>query len=287
MIPGPHTEDKFEAAIEADLLAAGWSKGTPQNYRPEFGLDTAELFTFIGATQIEQWNKLLGYYGNDPDTAQRKFAQRVAAETDQRGTLDVLRHGVTDHGVKFKLAYFAPASEITPELVDLYRANRLTVTRQLRYSASSSDELDLALFVNGLPTATAELKNGYTGQTVEDAKKQYRADRDPRELIFARRALAHFAVDTDLVYLTTRLAGARTRFLPFNVGSNGPGVSGGAGNPPATAVGEYRTSYLWRQVWARDNWLDLLRRFLHVDDPATRTTRAAKPPGRCRGISAR
>lgn len=101
---------------------------------------------------------------------------------------------------------------------------------------------------------------------VEDAKRQYRADRDPKELIFARRTLVHFAVDPHLVFLTTRLAGKRTRFLPFNVGSHGPGVSGGAGNPPAPADG-YQTSYLWRQVWQWDNFLELLQRFVHVEVP--------------------
>ena len=130
-----HVEEKFEAAIEADLLAAGWHKSLSANYSPDLGVDTAELFTFIGATQAKAWERLLGYHGGDPNTAQRKFAQRLAAELDARGPLDVLRHGVTDHGVKFRLAYFARASTITAELVALHEANRLTVTRQLRYSA--------------------------------------------------------------------------------------------------------------------------------------------------------
>nr|WP_272955946.1 DEAD/DEAH box helicase family protein [Actinopolymorpha rutila] len=146
-----------------------------------------------------------------------------------------------------------------------YEKNRLTVTRQLAYSEKApGNELDLTLFVNGIPVATAELKNNYTGQTVEDAKKQYRRDRDPNELIFARRTLVHFAVDQELVFLTTRLAGAETMFLPFNTGSAGPGNTGGAGNPPALP-GRYRTSYLWDEVWQPDAWVDLLRRFLHLE----------------------
>jgi len=114
------------------------------------------------------------------------------------------------------------------------------------------------LFVNGIPVATAELKNPLTGQTVEQAKEQYRHDRDPREPLFARRTLVHFAVDPELVFVTTRLDGTTTRFLPFNTGSDGPGVDGGAGNPPARPGG-YRTSYLWEQVWHPEAWLDVIR----------------------------
>ncbi|BCJ37169.1 hypothetical protein Athai_46720 [Actinocatenispora thailandica] len=135
--------------------------------------------------------------------------------------------------------------------------------RHLHYSATETGKsLDLALFVNGIPVAIAELKNALTRQTVEHAKRQYCTDRDPRELLFARRALVHFAMDQDYVFLTTKLAGEKTRFLPFNIGSNGPDVDGGAGNPGATDG--YRTSYLWEQVWQRDTWLDLLCRYVNV-----------------------
>ena len=179
-----HDEASFESAIEADLLSAGWQKGAASHYNAALGLDTAELMAFFGATQAKEIDKLKGFYGGI-EKAQRKVAERIAAEIDARGTLDVLRRGVKDHGTLLRLAYFAPAHAITPELQQLYAANRLTVTRQLRYSATTTDELDLALFVNGVPVATAELKNQLTGQTVEHAKSQYRPDRDPRELLFA------------------------------------------------------------------------------------------------------
>lgn len=260
-----HVEEQFEAAIEASMLAAGWHRGSPKDYRPDLGLDLAQLFAFIGATQPTAWSRVLGYYGGDEAAGQEKFARRLAAELDARGPLDVLRHGLKDHGVQISLAFFAPASTLSPELVELHAANRLSVTRQLQYSATTHDELDLALFVNGVPTATAELKNPLTGQNVEHAKRQYREDRSPKELLFARRALVHFAVDPDLVFLTTRLAGKGTRFLPFNLGTGGPGREGGAGNPPSSTG--YRTAYLWERVWAPAAWLDLLRRFLHVEDP--------------------
>ncbi|MDP9792959.1 type I restriction enzyme R subunit [Catenuloplanes nepalensis] len=261
-----YMEKVFEAAIATELgNALGWDKGLSNGYRPDLGLDTGELFTFIGATQKRAFDKLITAYGDLP-TAQREFAARVASEIDKRGALDVLRNGVRDRGATIQLCYFRPGHTLAASALDDYNANRLTVVRQLRYSAKTQDELDLTLFVNGIPIATAELKNPLTGQDVESAKKQYRTDRDPKELIFARRTLVHFAVDPHLVFVTTRLAGAETRFLPFNVGTHGPGRSGGAGNPPADD-GDYQTSYLWRQVWQRDNFLDLLHRFVHVAVP--------------------
>lgn len=261
---GARRETAFEAAIDAALLGAGWLRGAASHYDRRLGLDTAELFAFIGATQPDEWTRLLAYHGNQPDEAQRHFAQYLAKQIDERGPLDVLRRGVTDRGVRIRLAYFRPAHTITDDALKLYRANRLTVTRQLAYSEQSGKEVDLALFVNGIPLATAELKNPLTGQTVEDAKEQYRKTREPKELLFARRTLVHFAVDPDVVFVATKLARGDTRFLPFNTGSAGPGVSGGAGNPPAGPSG-YRSSYLWKQIWHPDTWMDLVRRFLHYD----------------------
>ncbi len=240
-----------------------------QDFRPDLGLDTMDLFAFIGATQIKQWNRLITLYGGDADAAQRLFAGRLAKQLDQRGTVDVLRHGVVDHGVIIALAYFRPAHGLTPALLDRYNANRLVVTRQLRYSETSNETVDLGLFVNGLPVATAELKNPLTGQNVEHAKAQYRRDRDPRNTLLARRAVVHFAVDTEQLAMTTRLSGGTTRFLPFNKGRDL-----GAGNP--TNPNGHRTSYLWEKVWQRDAWLDLLARFVHVEKPRARTPKSIK-----------
>ena len=146
------------------------------------------------------------------------------------------------------------------DLMERYAANRLTVVRQLPYAATETKTLDLALFVNGIPVATAELKNRLTSQTVEHAKAQYRTDRDPKNATL-RRAVVHFAVDSEQVAMTTRLAGTSTRFLPFNRGHNL-----GKGNPPNPDG--HRTAYLWEQVWQRDAWMDLLARFVHVDKPS-------------------
>jgi type I restriction enzyme R subunit len=254
-------ERGFEEAIEASLLeAGGYLKSSPSNFDPVVGVDTAELFAFIAATQAREWESLLGRYGNDADSAQRGFARRLASEIDSRGTVDVLRHGVVDLGVTIRLAFFKPAHNLTPELLRLYEANRVTVTRQLPYEAGANKTLDVVLLVNGIPTATAELKNPLTGQNIEHAKKQYREDRDPRSVTLSRRALVHFAVDPESVAMTTKLAGKATAFLPFNLGDNGR-----AGNPPNPHG--HRTSYLWERVWARDAWMDLLARFIHIDRP--------------------
>ncbi|MDG4789213.1 type I restriction endonuclease [Micromonospora sp. WMMD1102] len=277
------TEGAFEREIVESLLASGWQRGDQQSYRPEFGLDTGHLFEFIGATQHEEWKTLVGYAGGDQPLAQHQFTRFLARELDERGALDVLRNGVRDRGVRIRLAYFRPAHTIAEGALDDYRRNRLSVTRQLHFSAGAPQQsVDLALFVNGIPVATAELKSfaSQRPQTVEDAKEQYRSDRDPKDTFFARRTLVHFAVDEDLVFLTTRLRGRKTAFLPFNQGTAGPGNSGGAGNPPVPGLGgpAYRTSYLWEQVWQPDAWLDLLKRFLHVEDP-----KAARSRGRGAG----
>ncbi|MDQ6949645.1 MAG: type I restriction endonuclease, partial [Actinomycetota bacterium] len=254
-------ERLFEDAIEASLLGTGgYAKSMPSHFDRTLGLDTAEIFAFIGATQIVAWESLLGRYGNDPDAAQRGFAKRLASELDGRGTVDVLRHGVVDLGVTIRLAFFKPAHGLTPELLALYAANRVTLTRQLPFEATSTKTIDLALLVNGIPTATAELKNPLTNQTVDEAIVQYRTDRDPTNVTLSRRALVHFAVDPDRVSMTTKLAGQQTVFLPFNLGHGG-----GAGNPPNP--NGHRTSYLWERVWARDAWMDLLGRFIHVVRP--------------------
>lgn len=274
-----HDERAFGDAIVAAMLERGWQAGERSNYRADLGLDTAELFTFIGATQAEEWEELVGYYGGDQNAAQRGFARRLDQALATDGLLDVLRKGVKDHGVRIRLAYFKPSLVASDDVLDKYRANRLTVVRELEYATKQADQghrLDLTLFVNGIPVATAELKNPLTGQGVEQAKEQYRSDRDPTELIFTRRVVANFAVDPDLVFVATQLRGAKTRFLPFNTGSNGPGMPGGAGNPPPSTPGTYATSYLWEQVWAPDNWLDLLERFVHLHEEKSRGGRTRK-----------
>jgi type I restriction enzyme R subunit len=255
------SERKFEGAIEAWLLEhGGYGKGDPRTFDRVLGLDPGEVLAFIGATQPDAWRELVGRHGGE-NAARSNFLKRLAGEVDARGTVDVLRHGVKDLGVETRLAYFEPAHGLTPELVERYELNRLLLVRQLAYASDETKTLDLALLLNGIPVATAELKNPLTGQSVEHAIAQYRRNRDPQNVTLARRALVHFAVDPELVAMTTKLAGEATQFLPFNRGSE----EGGAGNP--FNPGGHRTAYLWEQVWDREAWLDLLARFVHVVRP--------------------
>jgi len=183
-----------------------------------------------------------------------------ALDSEHEGCLKVLRHGFKCFGKTFRAAYFAPASGLNPETQRLYAANRLTLTRQLHYSPKHNSTLDLVLSLNGLPIASAELKNPMTGQTWHNAVAQYQDDRDPNDLVFRfkKRTLVHFAVDPDEVHMTTRLAGKSTQFLPLNLGD---GM--GAGNPENPAG--YKTGYLWEQVWQRDSLLDILARLIHLE----------------------
>ena len=267
-------ESAFEASIVEYLAGHGWVQGDPSEYSRPLGLAHAELVRFVEATQPKEWAKLSALHG--PRVVE-KFGKRVAQEVTARGTVDVLRRGVKDLGVTIKLAFFAPAHDLTPELRELFEANRLTVSRQVHHSESNPlDSVDLMLFINGLPVATAELKTQTAGQSLADAKRQYRHDRNPKDLVFAHRCVVHFAVDQEAVAMTTRLAGEDTRFLPFNQGSNGPGRDGGKGNPtnPAGA----RTAYLWEQIWSREVWLDLFGSFIHVEvDKKTKTSRTVFP----------
>ncbi|MDQ0765252.1 type I restriction endonuclease subunit R [Streptomyces canus] len=281
------TEEAFENAVEDGLRAHGWEPGLSNTYNHELGIDTGELSTFLGASQNDAWLRLQAEYGEGETASIQRFAKRVAQQIDARGVLDVLRRGVNDRNVKIRLAYFRPAHTLAVDALAEYDANRLTYVRQFHYSAKTpAKSVDVALFVNGIPTASVELKNHLTQrpQSVEDAMRQYRTDRDPKELFFAKRALVHFAVDPTLAFLTTRLGGKKTRFLPFNTGSGGPGVTGGAGNPPLTDDandGTYPVSYLWEDVWDRHNWLELLERYLHVEDEQAKAGKSpAYRPGR-------
>ena len=154
-----HKEIAFEDAIEASLLSpgGGWVAGDPHDYDAALGLDLKQLFAFVEESQPKEWAKLVAVAGGDEAHTRQRLAKRVAAQIDERGAVDVLRRGVRELGVEIKLAYLKPAHGLTPELLEFYAKNRLTVTRQLRYSSKTDDELDLGMFVNGIPVATAEL----------------------------------------------------------------------------------------------------------------------------------
>lgn len=251
------TENAFETAIVASLTEqGGYEQGHAQDYSSELGIFKAEVLSFLHATQPKAWERIAAIHGDD---AQSRVLQRLFKEMDLRGSLDVLRNGFTDYGVKFRMAYFKPETGMNPETIALYNQNRLKVYRQVYYSRKNKNSVDLLLAVNGLPVATMELKNQFTGQTTKNARRQYATTRDNRELLFVfkKRALVHFAVDPDEVYMTTKLDGKKTYWLPFNRGYNN-----GKGNPPNQDG--YKTSYLWEEILAKDSWLEILQRFIHL-----------------------
>jgi type I restriction enzyme, R subunit len=279
MSPGTHAEQVFEDRVEYELLRGSWEKAAG-TYNAELGIDTGALWKFIGKTQFEPWRKLLELYGGDQDTVMRQFALRIASEIDSRGVLDVLRQGVKDRGVQMDLAYFRPGAALAPRALEEYNANVLGVARQFHFShGDPSQSVDFALFVNGLPVATIELEDPNAGQDAGYAIAQYR-QRDSNDLFFARRTLVHFAVDPDRAFITTRLKGKDTQFLPFNVGSAGPGRPGGAGNHRGVQDDEYLVSYLWRDIWQRDNWLEILQWFMPSMPRTRRPGRSTRTPRR-------
>ena len=266
-MPGKHSEAIFETAIVADLVARrGWTDGSPEDFDRQLALVPKDLFAFVEETQPELWAELRRQHRDGLESA---LLDTVVKTLESRGTLDCLRHGVKFYGKRVDLACFKPAHGLNPELEANYARNRLVVTRQVKFIAGREDAIDLVLFLNGLPVATVELKNPFTGQRTLNAIRQYMRDRDPRQPIFAfkSRAIVHFAVDPDAVSMTTRLASGATTFLPFNQGSGGAGNAGGAGNP-ANAEG-CRSAYLWEQVWQRDSFLDILARFAHLASDET------------------
>ncbi|MET3980665.1 type I restriction enzyme R subunit [Mucilaginibacter sp. UYP25] len=257
MATGIHTEQTFEAAIADSLTTnGGYVSGNSNDFDVNLGLFPTYITGFLKESQNKEWLKIEAIHKTD---VEKKVIQRLVKELDLRGTLDVVRNGFTDYGVKFKMGYFKPESSLNPSADLLYQTNHLSVTRQLFYERIGNNSIDMVLSLNGLPIATVELKNQFTGQNINHAKKQYVYDREPTEPIFQfkKRSLVHFAVDTDECYMTTKLDGKHTRYLPFNLGDNN-----GAGNPQNKHG--YRTSYLWEYVWAKDSFLDIIGKFLHL-----------------------
>ena len=259
-----HTEIHFEQEICEHLVAHGWLYSTNDtDYDRDLALYPPDLFAWLQATQPKEWAKLAALH---PGAGPEPLLRRLAETLDKQGTLAVLRHGFKHLTARFDLCQFQPAQRMNPDTLARYAQVRVRVMRQVHYSLSNSNCLDLVLFVNGLPVATLELKTDFT-QTVQVAIRQYREDRPPKDpvtrreeplLAFKRRALVHFAVSTDEVWMTTRLAGQDTRFRPFNQGHDG-----GQGNPPNPDG--YRTAYLWERILDRDTWLDILGRFIHLE----------------------
>lgn len=255
-MPTNTKEIGFEEFIESYLIDKnGYVKRAASNYDKGLCLDKEIAFKFINETQEKEWEKLVELHGEE---ATEKFLNRLDEEIGARGVLDVLRKGINDHGIKFDLAYTKPVNSLNKESIREYNSNIFTVIRQLKYSENNENSIDMVLSLNGLPIFTIELKNQLTGQSVQNGIMQYKTNRDPREkLLSFKRCLTHFTVDTEVVFMATRLEGLRTRFLPFN-----KGAGNSSGNP--TVTGKYKTHYFWEDIMEKDSALELIGRFINI-----------------------
>ena len=253
-------EKRFEADIEQYLLTeGGYEKATMDGYDKKRAINMSVLVEFIEKTQPKVWAKYQSLYGAESEKQLYKIFQKNVADF---GLVHVLRKGIKDKGLEIRFVYFAPTSDLNDDLVEKYRSNIITETRQFFYSEEVKNSIDMVLSVNGIPVVALELKNQLTNQSVLNAKHQWKFDRDPKELLFNfnTRILLYFCVDLYEAWMTTRLQGENTYFLPFNQGSNGAGNIGDGGNP-ANPEG-YATSYLWERVLQRDMLLALLQRYI-------------------------
>lgn len=267
-------EKNYEIFIENYLTSVGgYAKDNGAGYDNKIGIITSDLFSFIKTTQSKEWKKVLDSQGSQAETY---FVDRLKKNIDENGLLYVLRNGIKLNGITIKLIFFKPESNINPDSMKLYEQNICKLVRQLHYSYLNNNSLDTVLFINGFPIVTIELKNEFTGQTCDNAIRQYKNDRDPNEIIFQfnKRSLVHFAVDLQEVYMTTRLNGQATRFLPFNQGSNGAGSVGGKGNP--YNENGFATAYLWEQVLNKDSLFDILNKYIQLEIKKNKKTGETK-----------
>ncbi len=226
------------------------------------GIDVITLVNFIQTTQPKAWERFEKTCNSDP---QKKFAKVFCDAVDTNGIIQVLKHGFKHRGIQFKVVFFRPESGLNETAAERYSKNVCRCIRQFHFAETGNQTIDMVLDVNGIPVVGIELKDQFTGQDVEDAMRQWRRDRDPRctSLKFNKRMIAFFAVDLENVYMTTKLEGEKTFFLPFNQGSAGAGNDGGAGNPKNPSG--YSTSHLWEIALQKDSLLDIIHKFLHLE----------------------
>ena len=260
-------ERQFETNIEAFLIspAGGYTKATDAGYvaSSSMALDINTLVEFVKTTQPVMWKRFEKQCNSDP---YKKFYKCFEDAVQMDGLLSVMRHGFKHRGMDFKVCYFKPESTLNDVAVKRYKQNVCQCIRHWHYSEQNNNSVDMILAINGIPVVAIELKNQLTGQTVDNAKLQWKYDRDPREQAFwlNHRILAYFAVDLYEAWMATELKGASTYFLPFNQGSNGAGNDGGAGNPQANGD-NYVTSYLWENVLQKDSLLDIIQKFISFE----------------------
>ncbi len=257
-----YKEKRFEQDIEEYLIVyGGYTKGNPKNFDRKRALDKETFISFLKSSQPKTWECYEKIYGSE---SEKQVIDRFCREVKMVGLLRVLRQGFTDRGIKFRIVFWKPETSINATSQAQYESNVLHCTRQLHYSLNNKNSIDIVLFVNGIPVVSMELKCQFTGQNIKNAINQYKFDRAGKDAIFTfkERVLVHFAVDLTKVYMTTRLEGSKTYFLPFNQGSNGAGNVGGQGNP--INPDGYDTAYLWEDVLQKDRLLEILHKYLHL-----------------------
>lgn len=256
-------EKRFEQDIEEYLITqGGYQKGNPSAFDRKLAMDKSTFVSFIKASQPSQWQRYEKIYGAD---SENKIVERFNREVKMTNLLNVLRHGFTDRGIKFRALFWKPETSLNETSQRQYETNIFQCTRQLHYSLMNENSIDIVLFINGIPVVSMELKCQFTGQDTFNAIQQYKFDRASKDTIFSfkERVLVHFAVDLTNVYMTTCLEGDKTYFLPFNQGSNGAGKVGGKGNP--NNPDGYDTAYLWESVLCRDRLLEIIQKYLHLE----------------------
>lgn len=255
-------EKRFEEDIEDYLTHhGGYTKGDPKKFNRESGLEEDTFVEFIKTSQPKKWERYVKIYA---ENSEKQIIERFKREVKTTNLLNVMRHGFMDRGIKFYPIFWKPETSLNETTQMQYDANILHCTRQLHYSVHNENSIDIVLFANGIPVVSMELKCQFTGQDTTNAINQYKFDRAGKDAIFAfkERVLVHFAVDLTNVYMTTRLEGAHTYFLPFNQGSNGAGKVGGKGNP--VNPNGYDTAYLWERVLCKDSLMEILQKYMHL-----------------------
>lgn len=254
--PDALNERSFQSLIKDYLIhEQDYVESFNSSYNQSLAIDVEGLFSFLETTQPKETDRLKEIYKTN---YRNKVLSNLERELRTRGSIDVLKHGIKDYGVKLDLAYFKPPTDLNPDQYTLYQQNILSVTEELNYIEEK--RIDLVLFLNGIPIVTMELKNSFTGQTYKNAIQQYKTDRSHTEplFMFKERAIVHFAMDTDEAYMTTRLNGTTTFFLPFN-----KGVGDRAGNP--SVEGKLNTHYIWEEILAKDMLLEIVQKFTYVE----------------------
>lgn len=258
-------ERQFEKDIAAAMVQHGWQNPDSKTYNKLFdrhlGVAPSVFVDFVKASQPKEWKRYEKIYGPESEKA---IVRRFDVAVHKYGLLKVIREGFKDRGIKFYPMFRHPATSMNQTTVKQYESNVFQVVRQLHYSPSNENSIDIVLFINGIPVISEELKCQFNGQDSANAVQQYKFDRAGKEKIFTfkERVLAHFAIDLTDIRMTTRLQGESTYFLPFNQGSNGAGRVGGKGNP--INPDGYATSYLWDEVLTPQRLTEIIFKYLHL-----------------------